>query len=349
MKRIVKFIIFFFTPHLLFDRLQYLFAKVDAEFFKSIHGQKNVFIFLACDYANLGDYAITLAQKKILQRMFPDSNVVTIPINDTYSALKAVVKNKQTDDVVTLIGGGNMGDMYYGYERKRNLIISKLHEYKIISFPQTISFSKSLLGRLCLKRTMRTYSAHPYLTLLAREKQSFERMKDYFPKNNVFLTPDVVMTYDVQHNECERSGIILTLRNDNECSLSEEERKKIIEVSKEIDNVSLIDTCPQNYNDLNIELTELLKKYSESKLVVTDRLHGMVFAYITRTPTLVFENNNGKIKGCYEWIKDCGFIQMLKKQDLSRLDVIINDAEKMPLCGTIGNLAKYFEELEKIS
>ncbi len=75
----------------------------------------------------------------------------------------------------------------------------------------------------------------------------------------------------------------------------------------------------------------------------------MVFAYITRTPALVFENNNGKIKYCFEWIKDSGFIQLLKKQDLSRLDDIIKEAEKTVSCETMGNLAKFFEGLEKIS
>lgn len=348
MNSFFKYLSFRLTPHLFFDNIKLFLSNVNSVFANSIQGQKNVFIFLACDYANLGDYAITLAQKKILQKMFPNRNVVSIPTNDTYSALKAIIKNRQTDDIVTLIGGGNMSDMYYGYERKRNLIIKKMHDYRIISFPQTISFSKGYLGRLCLKRTIRTYSAHPSLVLLAREKQSFEIMKKYFPKNKVFLTPDVVMTYVTSLDEYNRNGITLTLRNDNECSLSEDERKKIIETSKEIDKVSLVDTYLQVFDDLNFELAKLLKKYSESKLVITDRLHGMIFAYITKTPALVFENNNGKIKYCYEWIKNCGFIQLLKNQDLLRLGDIIKEAERTVSCKTIDDLASHFEGLEKI-
>lgn len=41
---------------------------------------------------------------------------------------------------------------------------------------------------------------------------------------------------------------------------------------------------------------------------MTDRLHGMIFAFITRTPAIVIPNSNFKIRGCFQWIKDCGYI-----------------------------------------
>ena len=346
MKKILKFLIFFFTPHLLFDKIQYMLAKVDVVFAKSIRGKKNVYIFLCCDYANLGDYAITLAQQKILRKKFPEHNVVLVAMNDTYSALKAVVRNNQTDDIVTLIGGGNMGDMYYGFERKRNLIVSKLSGYRIVSFPQTISFSNSPLGKLCLRRTMRVYSRHRNLTLLAREKQSFEMMQRYFPKNKVLLTPDIVMTYTVSLDESKRQGIVLTFRNDGERSLSEEERDIIVGISKEFGAVSFYDTCPKRFDNLETEFRKLLEEYSRSKLVLTDRLHGMIFAYITGTPALVFENSNGKILHCFEWIKDCGFIRLVKKQDIPRLGSFIKEVlENQSVCLKTEEFERYILNL----
>lgn len=38
-------------------------------------------------------------------------------------------------------------------------------------------------------------------------------------------------------------------------------------------------------------------------MVITDRLHGMIFCYITNTPCLVFQNNIYKVRETYEWIK----------------------------------------------
>ena len=53
-----------------------------------------------------------------------------------------------------------------------------------------------------------------------------------------------------------------------------------------------------------------LKKFAKSKIVITDRLHGMIFAYLTQTPCIVFSNYNHKVIGTYEWIKDVNYIEL---------------------------------------
>ena len=45
---------------------------------------KKIFIFLAADYGNLGDVAITYAQKMYLQNLFPKYQVIEIPLKETY-------------------------------------------------------------------------------------------------------------------------------------------------------------------------------------------------------------------------------------------------------------------------
>jgi len=47
-----------------------------------------------------------------------------------------------------------------------------------------------------------------------------------------------------------------------------------------------------------------LNDFSSSKLVVTDRLHGMVFAALAGTPCVVMGNCNYKVKGIYNWIEN---------------------------------------------
>ena len=36
----------------------------------------------------------------------------------------------------------------------------------------------------------------------------------------------------------------------------------------------------------------------------------MIFAYITHTPCIALDSLSHKIKGCYEWISDCGYIRV---------------------------------------
>ena len=56
------------------------------------------------------------------------------------------------------------------------------------------------------------------------------------------------------------------------------------------------------------EVTKKLKEFSEAKLIVTDRLHGMIFAALTNTPCIALSNSNGKVQAVYEWIKENEYI-----------------------------------------
>ena len=71
MNQFLKYIIFKLTPNLFFDKIAYLFSKIDKQFLSEIKDKQNAFVFLGCDYANLGDYAITLAQREMWTILFP--------------------------------------------------------------------------------------------------------------------------------------------------------------------------------------------------------------------------------------------------------------------------------------
>ncbi len=59
----------------------------------------------------------------------------------------------------------------------------------------------------------------------------------------------------------------------------------------------------------------MLDRFAGSELVITDRLHGMVFAAVTETPCIVLNSRSHKIKGCYEWLKDTGYIMIADNVD----------------------------------
>lgn len=72
------------------------------------------------------------------------------------------------------------------------------------------------------------------------------------------------------------------------------------------------------------ELHKLWEIFSKSQLVITDRLHGMIFAYITGTPAIVLPNSNFKVEKCYEWIKDCGYIKFIKEPNNGEFLSLLN-------------------------
>ena len=81
-------------------------------------------------------------------------------------------------------------------------------------------------------------------------------------------------------------------------------------------------------------------EFSKCKLIITDRLHGMIFSFITNTPCIALPNSNGKIKGVYKWIANKGSVLFVENID----DVY----EKMISMTTVNNenISELFKNLD---
>lgn len=271
--------------------------------------KKHAFIFLAADYGNLGDVAITYAQTKFLNdKLGSDFEVIEIPISHSLEGLHFVKKNIQSGDIVTSVGGGNLGDLYDQIEFIRQMAVQFFPHNKFISFPQTFDFNDSSSGRKALEVAKKTYNNHPDLYFVAREKTSYDLMRTHFTNATVLLTPDIVISLDQQDPKKQRKGAVICMRQDQEKNLSEKQTAFIQdEIKNRFESVSYYDTHI-NKNSLSTqerenELEKIWDAFKSAELVITDRLHGMIFCYITNTPCLVFQNNNHKVRETYDWIK----------------------------------------------
>ncbi|QQD15379.1 polysaccharide pyruvyl transferase family protein [Sphingobacterium sp. UDSM-2020] len=297
------------------------------KYFKNtkLDSSKNqVYIFLAADYGNLGDVAITFAQTKFLKG---NSNfqVVEIPISQSLEGLCFVRKHIKKGDVVTTVGGGNMGDLYDQIEYIRQLVIGFFPNNKIISFPQTFDFSETEKGHKALDRAKRVYNSHQDLHIIAREQTSFGLMKKHYTNANVLLTPDIVLSLNEIEPKQVRKGAVICMRKDAEKSLSQEQNDYIIEaIHQQFDDVAYYDTHITR-GELTVaereeELYKIWNKFKGAELVITDRLHGMIFCYITGTPCLVFQNNNHKVRETYDWLKDTSYVTLMGNFSKSNID-----------------------------
>lgn len=317
--RFINRIVFYIRDLLYF--LRYKFAKSFDEEFLYLEGKRKCIVCLAADYGNLGDVAITYAQTRFLSEKFPDYEIVDFPISKTLTHLKSLKKVCTSDDIITVTGGGYMGDLYFRSELLRQLIFKVFRKNRIISFPQTADFSDSFLGKQLLKQAQYIYSKCDNLELWAREKRSYHFMKEYFPQNNIYLTPDIVMSLDEFKNNLNRKGVTFCLRDDKEKNEDTDfligEIKEFLNNSGEI--IEYYDTHIGNVHlDIQqrvIELNKIWNQFRKSELVVTDRLHGMIFAYITGTPAVVLRNNNLKIIESFEWLNECGYIHLVLNED----------------------------------
>lgn len=312
--------------------IKYLLSSSKSSLFEKYKGKKKCIVCLAADYGNLGDVAITYAQEQYLGKIFPGYEIVDFPISKTLGNLKALKNICNADDIITIVGGGNMGDLYGDIELLRLMIVKVFPHNRIILFPQTIEYIDTSKNRFLYNLSKRIYNSHKNLLMCAREAVSYAKMKELYPHCNICLVPDIVMTLDKRSDTIKREDNIITLcvRNDKEkkkTALDEDLLKsQLIEQGYKL-NVSdtHIGKSQMSMDERKTELRNIWDTFSKSKLVITDRLHGMIFAYITGTPALVLPNSNFKVEKCYEWIRDCGYVEFIKEPTneviLSRLEV----------------------------
>lgn len=124
----------------------------------------------------------------------------------------------------------------------------------------------------------------------------------------------------------ERNHVVCCLRNDGESYITGAQRKAIItQIRKDFDNVILRDTVDVSVDECTEALfEETLHNFwgmlRSSKVVVTDRLHCMIFCAITGTPVVVIDNTNKKISGVIkEWLSDVPWIIMMEKFDCDKI------------------------------
>lgn len=270
------------------------------------------FVFLACDYKNIGDAAITFAQCEVLKKTYPNHEIIEIPLRLTVSHLLAIKLVSKKTDIITIIGGGHFGDLYSGYQRLKNKIVTKFPDNYIISFPQSFNFDLDNKSSL-LRETQKSYQEHKNLLLMMRDEKSFSSAKNTFPKTNVVLVPDVVLTQDFSMPRSSRSGVQIILRNDVESVLNLQEKEDIQNQIKSLnENFVLTDTLHKekmlNANERNVIFNGFIKNLKSKSLIVTDRLHAVIFCYITKTPCIAINSHGNKVKNAIDTFMKCDYI-----------------------------------------
>jgi len=287
-------------------------------------------------HGNLGDHAIVYSSIEILKKKYPHHKIVKINYEDTYLYIDVIKDIISVDDFVALPGGGNMGNHYIWEEQARRHIISNLINIPIISFPQTIYFSDDEEGRKEFDITKKVYNSHSNLTLLAREETSFNIMKKNFLNCKVELCPDIVFylnnKLDIEKECLERKYITVFFRKDKESYYSINDKYKLIQGIRNTVDVFESDTVV-NYNVNGItrknELFKLWREFYKSKVVITDRLHGMIFAAITKTPCIVLRSFDYKVIKSYELISSLNYIKMTDNISLDNIQNLIIELQSI--------------------
>lgn len=317
-------------PKSIKEKMKILKWKIEYDKYSKLqkkNNEKEYIIFGIPVHGNIGDQAIAVAENKFLKDLGANHilEIISPKVIEAAQILKKIVSK---DAIIIIHGGGFLGNQWAKEEERAECVISSFIENKVVIFPQTVFFKDNDEGKIAQEKAKRIFSQHKNLVICAREKKSYSIMKEIFQSAKIILIPDIVLYLDEFKGDFNREGILLCLRSDPEAKLKENERKIIYNlVSRYDNNITWTDTVIDEvifedkrkqcfYNKLN--------EFSKSKLIITDRLHGMIFAAMTKTPCIVMGNYNHKVKGVYEWIKDLQYIKYIDS-----IEEVENEVKKL--------------------
>ena len=147
----------------------------------------------------------------------------------------------------------------------------------------------------------------------------------------------------------ERNGILCCIRDlDDESAFNMDTYNELLGVIKKHDsNYSFTtNTSKDSINKLNLsrEVYNQLENFAKHKLIITDRLHGLIFALITNTPCIALSSYNFKIKENYDMLKDNEMISFIDK-DINELDNAIEKFMNMDISNYKNDYKEYFNEM----
>lgn len=298
---------------------------------------KRVFLFGTIEHMNYGDIAINIAEFEFLNKYFPTYQIIEIPERYINGVLEEVKANINETDFVCFHGGGNMGDVWSDQEPMRRAVLTAFKNNSLISFPQSTNYT-DFTKEGNLFKDNEVMSSDKNLTIFAREKVSYDIMESQFPSNvNIFLVPDIVLSMNKKiKNTHPKTDITTFFRRDREKESNADalrllrycQSNYIVLESDTVDDVVKV----VNSKTRNRLLNNKLQEFRNSKLIITDRLHGMIFSVITGTPAIVFDNNNHKIRNSYSsWLKNVPYIyfadNMTEIQQKKIIDEVIMRSE----------------------
>jgi len=270
-------------------------------------------LFATPVHGNLGDHAIALAERQLLEKYIPEKQILEIHVSEKNMPmwLYGLFIGKSP---VFVTGGGFLGNLWMDEE---TMVLDAVKYFKrnpIIIFPQTVYYEESEKGRQAKDKAYHICGKAKNVFLFVREKNCYKNAAQVYPKERIGFAPDMALRLITPEYECKREGVLCCLRRDKEGVLDGENKAQLIQALKKHfdDKIEYTDTVISR--NVSIKERERLlqqkwKEFSKYRLVITDRLHGMIFALLTKTPCIAINNSSGKVKAVYEVIKDNSYIK----------------------------------------
>ena len=316
---------------------------------KEFKATPTVYLIGTPEHDNIGDHAIALAEIQFIKKYFPNYEIVEIAVEQWRKYKINLLLKCKKSDMFFVTGGGNMGNIYRADEVLKRFVIKNFPNNLVVIFPQTIYYTKDKKGTRDLIRAKKIYNKHNHLIICAREKVSYEFLEKNFCAN-VYLCPDIVFSMlNIPENTQKDSVVGVCLRKDFESLLSNNQREDLKSIIEKEFSIEEFNTCHHSsilQPNREKEFYKLLDKISRYELVVTDRLHAVIFSVISNTPCIAISPKSAKISSTFDWVQN-NRVVLLK--NIENIEETINKdvfSSKEPF--TTQQFMTYYENLAEL-
>lgn len=321
------------------EKLEILRNEIEKQLQPLIDGD---YVLWDCPYySNIGDVLIWEGELTFLRKL----NFKCLDFASTHTCR---FPELSADTVILLQGGGNFGDLWRGIQEFRLKVIEKYPDNRIIIFPQSVCYSDPDL----VVKDSRILSGHRYLTICARDRKSYDFLKENF-QNEILLLPDMAFCIstdylqDVRGKETDKT--LFLKREDKECgdipdSLAAafgkvdvrdwpfmKDENLLLKLFWKMGSLQRILRAYPVFSllakimgrILDFCMLRLVKPYllvhgirfvSSYRNIYTTRLHVMILAVLLNKSVTFLDNSYGKNSAFYEtWLRDLPEVKKVRK------------------------------------
>lgn len=319
--------------------------------FKQDGSRQRVILIDTPIHGNLGDQAIVLAEQKFISEMLE---------YDCYEFTQAeyiIGKNELTEavhkeDILLIHGGGFIGTLWQNEEDTLISILQDFSENRIVIFPQTVFFEESWNGILEKKRLKGAVKECENIKIFLRDRTSYRIMTEEMSlsEQQCFLVPDIVTYLNAEAGKHQRNKILFCMREDKEKTSDENQLLSIFySLAETGEDVAFTDTMVNKKigkKKRQKAVEDKLLEFSSAKLVITDRIHGMLFAAVTGTPCIAMDNISRKVSGTYKWIQYLDYVRFVDEEGLT-LDLVWEMLDKKECNYSNIELQEYYDIMKQ--
>jgi pyruvyl transferase EpsO len=262
------------------------------------------------NYANVGDSAIWLGEKRYLEMIGVDRHVMI----ETYSNRQRL-PSLSPETTILIQGGGNLGDLWLTHQSYREAVVRRYRRNRIIQLPQSIHFSNPYN----FNKAKSIFNGHPDFHLLVRDTHSLSIAKDLY-SGPTYLCPDMALVLDeLQPSSLPIHKLYGLLRTDKEGALepvsalshiphtdwSSDGQIKGKSLAFKLEDIEdQYNFCRRPMRNVKRVLYDWLAKQrlargisilSLGEVIITDRLHAHLICSMMRRPHVILDNSYKKI------------------------------------------------------